>query len=187
MPEPTRVQRARVDTAVRAAADAVGAQLSPPWARALRAASVSRLDELNDALDRAVGSTDLGAARVPVWWRLTRLLQWVLALAVLAGALWLGGLALLGYLQLPAPEPPERSGLPLPTLLLLVGLAGGVALAVVTKVANRAVARSRARSAQRRLRSAIGEIADALVVAPLDAELEAYAALRRALDVALHP
>ena len=43
VPEATPVQRARVDTAVRAVADDVGAELSPPWAAAVRRASVSRL------------------------------------------------------------------------------------------------------------------------------------------------
>jgi GTP-binding protein EngB required for normal cell division len=186
VPEPTRVQRARVDTAVRSAADSVGQQLGAGWGRAVRDASVSRLEELNDALDRAVGSTDLGVARTPLWWRVARLLQLLLALAVLAGALWLGALAVLDYLRVPAPEPPPTDyGLPLPTLLLVVGLAGGLALGLVSRVVNRLVARSRARAAGRRLRAAIAEVTDALVVAPVEAELEAYAEVRRALDIAL--
>jgi hypothetical protein len=182
VPEPTRVQRARVDTAVRSVADRVGGPLSPSWSDAVRRASVSRLEDLNDALDRAVVATDLGVSRTPVWWRLARALQLVLALALLAGLLWLGVLAALGYFQLPAPATPQEEGLPLPTLLVLVGLAGGLALAVVGRIANRLVARSRARSADRRLRTAIGEVTDELVVGPIDAELTAYAEVRGSLD-----
>jgi hypothetical protein len=185
VPEPTRVQRARVDSAVRSAADRVGGQLTPPWAGAVRRASVSRLPDLNDALDRAVVGTDLGVTKVPIWWRLARFLQVLFALAVVGGALWLGVLAVLGYLQIPAPSTPRRYGLPLPTLLLLLGLVGGLVLGLVGRVLNGLVARSRARAADRRLRSAISEVTDELVVKPIDAELAAYGEVRRHLAHAL--
>ncbi len=182
VPEPTRVQRARVDTAVRSAAGRVGDQLTPVWADAVRRASLSRLEDLNDALDKAVVGTDLGVSRTPVWWRVARLLQVLLAAAMLVGALWLGLVAVLGYLQLPLFfETPEQYGLPLPTLLLLVGVAGGIALAVVGRFVNGLVARAKARTAERRLRSAIGRVTDELVVAPIESELEAYAEVRKAL------
>ena len=185
VPEPTRVQRARVDSAVRSAAGSIGGQLTPPWAEAVRHASVSRLDDLNDALDRAVVGTDLGVSRTPLWWRVAKLLQVLFALCLLGGLLWLGALAVLGYLQIPTPETPEEYGLPLPTLLLLLGLGGGLALAVVGRFVNGLVARSRARAAERRLRAAIAGVTDELVLGPIDAELTAYAEVRRALDAAL--
>ncbi len=185
VPEPTRVQRARVDTAVRSVADAVGSQLAPAWSDAVRRASVSRLDDLNDALDRALVATDLGVTRTPLWWRFARLLQVLCAVALLAGLLWLGGLAVLGYLQMPAPRTPDENGLPLPTLLLLIGVGGGLALAVIGRFVNGLIARSRARSAERRLRTAIGGVTDELVIAPVDVELAAYAEVRQALDAAL--
>ena len=181
VPEPTRVQRARVDSAVRRTADRVGVGLAPVWADAVRQASVSRLPDVDDALDRAVVATDLGAAKVPLWWRVAKILQVLLALALLGGALWLLALVVLGYLQLPVPDPPERYGLPLPTLLLLGGVAGGLALALVGRLVNGLVARSRARSAERRLRRSIGAVADDLVVAPIEAELAAYAETRAAV------
>jgi hypothetical protein len=185
VPEPTRVQRARVDTAVRAAAARVGDQLTPVWSDAVRRASVSRLEDLNDALDKAVVGTDLGVSRTPVWWRVARLLQVLLAATMLVGALWLGLIAVLGYLQLPVPfETPEQYDLPLPTLLLLVGVVGGIALAVVGRFVNGMVARGKARTADRRLRSAIGRVTDEMVVAPMEEELRAYADVRRALATA---
>jgi GTPase Era involved in 16S rRNA processing len=182
VPEPTRVQRARVDTAVRSAAARVGDQLTPVWSDAVRRASVSRLEDLNDALDKAVVGTDLGVSRTPIWWRVARLLQVLLAATMLVGALWLGLIAVLGYLQLPLFfDTPEQYGLPLPTLLLLVGVVGGIALAVVGRFVNGLVARGKARTAERRLRSAIAGVTDELVVAPIDRELQAYAEVRKAL------
>jgi GTP-binding protein EngB required for normal cell division len=185
VPPPTPVQRARVDAAVREVADQVGSQLAPPWARAVRDASVSRLGDIDDALDRAVVATDLGTSRTPLWWRFARALQLLLALAVLVGAGWLVVLAVMGYLQLPEPSTSSRFGLPLPTLLLVAGLAGGLALAIVGRVVNGWVARSRARAARRRLTAALSEVADELVVAPIDAELAAYAEVRRHLATAV--
>ena len=183
VPEPTRVQRARVDTAVRATADAVGGQLSPSWATAVRRASTSRLEDLNDALDRAVAGTDLGAARTPLFWRLTRMLQVLFAVALVAGAVWLLVLVALDYLQVPEPSVPTRYGLPLPTWLLVLGVGGGIALGVVGRFVNGFVARSRARRARRRLREAIGGVVDDLVVAPVDRELAAHQAVTEALAV----
>jgi hypothetical protein len=185
VPEPTRVQRARVDSAVRSVAGGIGSQLTPPWAEAVRRASVSRLDDLNDALDRAVVGTDLGVAKTPLWWRIAKLLQVLFALALLTGLLWLAVLAVLGYLQVPTPEAPEQYGLPLPTLLLILGVGGGLALAVVGRFVNGLVAKSRARSAERRLRSAIAEVTDDLVLQPIESELSAYGEVRRAVDAAL--
>jgi hypothetical protein len=185
VPEASQVQRARVDTAVRAVADDVGAQLTPPWATAVRRASVSRLPDLNDALDKAVGGTDLGVRRTPVWWRLVRVLQWVLVLAALAGGLWLAGLAVMGYLQMPEPSTPRYAGFPVPTLLLVGGVLIGVLLGLVCKAAVRVSARGKARSADRRLRAAIREVTEKLVVEPVEAEVEAYKATRSGLAAAL--
>jgi GTPase Era involved in 16S rRNA processing len=184
VPEATAVQRARVDTAVRAVADDVGAELSPPWADAVRRASVSRLDDLGDALDKAVAGTDLGVSRTPAWWRLVRVLQWVLVVAALAGAAWLAALAVMGYLQMPAPGTPDYHGFPVPTLLLVGGVVLGVLLGFVCKGVVRLSARAKARSVDRRLREAIGEVTERLVVEPVQAEVEAYRTTRAGLALA---
>jgi GTPase Era involved in 16S rRNA processing len=186
VPEATHVQRARVDTTVRALADDVGAELSPPWATAVRRASVSRLPDLNDALDKAVSSTDLGVGRTPVWWQLVRALQWVLILTALAGAVWLGVLAVMGYLQVPQPSTPRYRGFPLPTLMLLGGVVVGIVLGLVCKLVVRLSARRKARTAERRLRAAIADVTEELVVLPVQAEVEAYRAARSGLAAALH-
>jgi energy-coupling factor transporter ATP-binding protein EcfA2 len=184
VPEPTRVQRARVDTAVRAIADQVGSPLAAPWAAAVRRASTSRLEDLGDALDRAVVTTDLGADRTPLWWKVTRVLQVLFAVALVVGLVWLGALALLGYLQMPELATPRQYGVPTPTWLVIGGAVGGLALAAIARVVNRLVARRRGRTADRRLRQSIGSVADHLVVEPVTAELQDYRELRRALEVA---
>ncbi|MCW2794392.1 MAG: transporter [Nocardioides sp.] len=185
MPEPTQVQRARVDTEVRALADDLSDGLARPWADAVRRASTSRLTDLGDRLDGALAGTELGADRVPVWAGAVRLVQWLLIVAALAGAGWLGVLAVLGWLTLSQPSTPEVVGLPVPTLLLVGGVALGVLLALLCRLLVRGTARRRARSVDRRLREAVSTVSRELVIAPIEAELLAYTAVRDGLARAL--
>ena len=185
MPKATGVQRARVDTEVRALADQVGDGMAPSWAHAVRAASVSRLPDLGDRLDRAVASTDLGADKIPVWAGLVRVLQYVLIVSALVGAGWLALLAFGSYARLPEPPTPEVGAFPLPTLLLLGGVGLGLLLALVCRWLVSLTARSRARKADKRLRDAISEVSEEMVVAPIQAELVSYAEVRDGLTAAL--
>ena len=143
--------------------------MARPWATALRHAS-----ELEDRLDRAVGSVDLGVGRIPAWTRLVRGIQWLLLLGAVTGAVWLGALAVLSYLRLSEPATPDVGALPLPTLLLVGGVALGLLLATTCRLRVRRTARKRAGRAERRLRAAVDEVTDELVVAPVVAELDAY-------------
>lgn len=184
-PKATLVQRARVDSEVRMLADDVSTGLARPWAEAVRRASVSRLPDLGDRLDAALSDTDLGATGVPVWAGAVRLLQWVLIVCALAGAGWLGALALMGYLRVPQPGTPDVESIPLPTLLLVGGVALGLLLALVCRFLVAATARRRARTADRRLREAVRKVSEELVIEPVQNELRAYATVRTGLDRAL--
>ena len=185
VPKATGVQRARIDTEVRALADQVGEAMAPSWATAVRAASVSRLPDLGDRLDAAVASTDLGATKIPVWAGLVRILQYALILSAIVGAGWLALLAFGAYARLPEPPTPEVGAFPLPTLLLLGGIVLGLVLALVCRWLVAATARKRARAADRRLRTAISEVSAEMVVAPIEAELASYSAVREGLTSAL--
>jgi GTPase Era involved in 16S rRNA processing len=184
VPQATGIQQARVDTEVRALADQVGEGLTPAWATAVRTASTSRLPDLTDRLDKAVGSTDLGAESLPVWAGLVRVVQWILIIAAVLGAAWLALLAFGTYARLPEPPTPEVGAFPLPTLLLLGGIGFGILLALLCRVLVSMTARSRARSADKRLRTAISEVSSELVVEPIRAELDAYETVRTGLEVA---
>ena len=185
LPEPSQVQRARVDSEVRALSDEVSAGLAPPWARAVRRSSTSRLDDLGDRLDSALGGTDLGVARLPIWAGAVRLLQWLLILTAIGGGAWLAALAVMGYLQVPQPDTRRWQGVPWPTLMLLGGVGLGVLLALACRLLVRVTARSRGRTAHRRLTDAISEVVRELVVEPVGAELAAYRDARSGLDRAL--
>jgi hypothetical protein len=99
--------------------------------------------------------------------------QKALALALLAGGLWLLVLAALGYLRVDEVVPlPEAYGIPIPTWLLVGGALAGIALAVRARLANGVGARRRARAAARSLRARVEEVGHELVVAPVEAELD---------------
>ena len=181
---PTRVQRAQVESAARTLAGRASGELPDPWPRLVRRAALAREEELPGRLEAAVSGTDL-RMRTPRWWRVAGLLQILLALLCVAGALWLVALAGIGYLQLGDAIPtPELEGWPIPTLLLGGGALAGIVLAFLCGIAIRIGARRRARLAERALRERVQAAGEELVVAPVAAELDARERLCRALAVA---
>ena len=185
LPATTPVQRARVDTEVRELADQASQDLGRPWVEAVRRASTSRIDDLGDRLDAAMAGADLGVAKIPRWAGAVRLLQWLLILTALGGAGWLVTLAVMDYLQLPDPTLPKLGDFPVPTLMLIGGVALGVLLALLCRLLVRMTARRRAAAADKRLRAAVHDVAIELVVDPIRAELQAHADVRAGLARAL--
>ena len=183
VPEATPVQQARVDSEVRELADDVSAGMSRPWADAVRRASLSRLPEITDRLDLAIAETDLGVARLPVWANLVRVLQWVLILAAVGGGVWTVALAASGNLG--SGDAPELGGVALPLVLLIGGVGLGILLALLCRVLVGVTARSRAAQADKRLRDAVHRVSAELVVAPIEAELDAFRTVRNGLATAL--
>ena len=184
LPPPTDVQRAQVATAARQVADLAAEGLPEPWPRLARAAALAGDDRVADQLDRAVAGADLHVA-APRWWTLFSLFQKALGAAVVAGAAWLLVLAALGYLRVDDVVPtPELGGIPVPTWLLVGGATAGILLALLARFANTAGANRRARRAGRSLGARVDEVAQELVVAPVEAELGAHARLCDAVDEA---
>ncbi|MDN5894549.1 MAG: YfjP family GTPase [Nocardioides sp.] len=185
IPETTKVQRARVDAAIRGVAEDASSGMSKPWAESIRRASVSRRVEVGDELDKAIGDVDLGVAKLPWWAGLVRVIQWVLILAAIVGGVWLAGLAAMSYLKVDEPATPEVVGLAVPTLMLVGGVVLGIVLALVCRVLVSMTAKSRARAADQNLRSGIRQTGQKLVVQPIDAELTAYGYVLEGLKTAM--
>ena len=184
LPPATPVQRAQVDSALRAVAEDASSGLTGPWPARLRTVALASSSELPRELDRAVTSTDLGMKRRPLWWSVVGLLQTLFLLVAAAGGLWLAGLFGFAYLRLPEPPVPEVGRFPLPTLMLIGGLVAGALLALISRLIAGGGAARRAVAARRRLRAAVGTVAQRRVLAAIEIELEAHdrlcAALRRA-------
>ena len=184
IPEATPVQRAKVDTEVRALADDVSAGMTRPWADAVRRASTSRVDDMADRLDAEIAATDLGVARIPVWAGAVRVLQWLLILAALVGGAWTVALAASGSLG--DDSVPAYGGIDLPIMLLVGGVVVGILLALLCRILVDLTARSggpprpTASCAPPCTRSP-----QELVVAPVEEELDAFRTVRTGLDAAL--
>ncbi|WP_395693689.1 GTPase [Nocardioides sp.] len=181
LPQAAQVQRERVDGEVRALADEVSTGLARPWVDSVHRASVSRLDELGDRLDAALGATEVGGTRTPAWASLARVLQWLLLVAAVAGAGWTVALLVTGTLS----DALQVAGVALPVVLLAGGLVLGIVLGLLGRLLAGRVARRRADRADQRLREAVSQVSRELVVTPVDAELAAYDAVRSGLARAL--
>ncbi|MFI5495364.1 GTPase [Actinoplanes sp. NPDC051859] len=183
IPAADAAQKSAVGLSVRAVAARAAAPLPEVWAPALNTAARSKLADLPDALDRAVARTDLGMSRKPFWWTAVGLLQWLLTIAAVAGLGWLVAGYAVRVLGLPAFDTPKVGQVPLPTLLLLGGLALGLLLAVLLRPIVNAGARRAGRRAEQRLRASVTEVGREHVVAPVREVLNGYAQAREALAV----
>ncbi|MCW2639569.1 MAG: putative transporter, partial [Dactylosporangium sp.] len=161
-----------------------GAGLPDPWPAALLAAARSRAGDLPDALDTAVARTDLGMVHRPLWWRLVGALQWLAALAALAGLLWLAVRYTFFALALPELPGPHVGRVPLATVLLLGGLLAGLLMSIVVRPLIRFGARRAGARVRTRLHTAVREVGREMVVAPVREVLHAYAEARTALRAA---
>ncbi|GIH91757.1 GTPase [Planobispora siamensis] len=184
IPTAGTVQRSQMDTAIRDAAAAASAGLPEAWAAAVRHAARSRVNELEDRLDRAVATTSLGASRRPLWWRVAGAAQWLVLATAVAGALWLLGLFVMDYLRLPELPVPTAGELPWPTALLLGGILLGLVLALLSRIVAWIGARRRARKAAKALRASVGEVARALVLEPVEQELARHRRFTEAITIA---
>ena len=85
------------------------------------------------------------------------------------------------WLQLPLPAAPTQGVVPWPVLLLVGGLVLGLALAGLARWFAKRGARRRRATVDKRLRQAIGVVADERILAPVDEVLERHQATREAL------
>ena len=176
LPPASPVATAAVSTAIRRVHDDVSGGLPDMWRHRLGIVANSRRDDLDDALDRAVGTTRLPTDR-PRWWRVVGALQWVLAAALAVGLLWLLAIFVVAWFNLPDLPTVDVGELPLPTVLAIGGAALGLLVAALARWATGIGARRRASIARRRLVAAATDVGRELVIAPLDTELATMARL----------
>lgn len=183
LPPPTPAARAAVDLATRRLADKAGSTLPTPWGDAVDEAATPPGHSMSDALDQAVINTSL-RSRTPVWWRVVGVIQILLGLAVLSGALWFVLLWVLGWLQFPSIETPMWGPLPWPFVLLFGGVVAGLLLALVSRFLAGIGARRRGAVIDGRLRESISVVADERILAPVAAILERHGETRKHLEAA---
>ena len=181
MPE-LRAQRGHADSAVRELAESTASHLTQPWVRSVRSATTGRSAEVVDAVDAAVESTDLGVDRAAPWMRVVNIVQWLLLILAVVGIVWGVVVTVSGGAGLPDPE---IGGASVPLIAGGAALVVGIVLGIVSRIGVHVSAKRQAAEADAALRTAIGSVADQQILAPLDAELEAYDTTRAGLLSAL--
>ena len=182
VPAASPASLSQASLALRAVADGAADGLPEPWPRAVLRAARSRLDDLPDALDTAVARTDLGVGRTRAWWWLVGIAQWLATVAALGGVAWLAARAVLLWLGLPELAMPHTGRLPLPTALLLGGVAFGLLVTLLTRPMVGIGARRARERARRRLTDSVGDVAREYVIEPVRTVLSRYTSAREALE-----
>ena len=185
LPPLSAAQKAGMANAVRQYSKQMAARIDEPWKRSMKEAALSREAELPELLERDMVRIDYGLGRTRAPWVIFNALQWIALLSALVGVGWLTLISGMAYLQIqlpPAPTP-EGSPVPLPTLLLLLGILLGIASAGVGRLLTTMGSRYYARKLRGRLQTGVEKAVQSCVVAPVQQEAKRLNAYRKALDI----
>lgn len=172
LPAPSTISVGALASAGRDLIEDTSSQLPVHWERRVRDTVEPAMRALPDRLDRGIGSQQMPLQR-PRWWAVLGTVQRLLALAMVAGLVWLGALFVLKWFQIPDPPMLRLGQVPLPTVLAIGGAVLGLLIAVVGRRLAVVGAGRRRERARTELSKAIAATVDAEVIAPLDAELRA--------------
>ena len=185
LPPLSAAQKSGMANAVRQYSKQMAARIDEPWKRSMKEAALSREAELPELLERDMVRIDYGLGRTRAPWVIFNALQWIALLSALVGVGWLTLISGMAYLQIqlpPAPTP-EGSPVPLPTLLLLLGVLLGIASAGVGRLLTAMGSRYYARKLRGRLQTGVEKAVQSCVVAPVQQEAKRLNAYRKALDI----
>lgn len=185
LPPLSAAQKAGMANAVRQYSKQMAARIDEPWKRSMKEAALSREAELPELLERDMVRIDYGLGRTRAPWVIFNALQWIALLSALVGVGWLTLISGMAYLQIqlpPAPTP-EGSPVPLPTLLLLLGILLGIASAGVGRLLTAMGSRYYTRKLRGRLQTGVEKAVQSCVVAPVQQEAKRLNAYRKALDI----
>jgi GTPase Era involved in 16S rRNA processing len=175
-PRPVPVERARVDAAVRRAADEIGARLPAPWTREVKRIAEDAMPRVSDDLDKALAAQHLDTTRVGWGWRLVQGVQIGLLVGLLAGVAW--------WVADAAGRVSATSfrGFPYGAWMAAATGAAGLLLALGMTAFVRVRATRFAEACGRAFADSVQAVADARVIGPID---ELVATYRRSRELLL--
>lgn len=171
------VADAAVDEALRGIAKQAAAGLPERWVDHVHDVAFARRDDVADELDVAVSTASFPTG-APRWWTVAAVVQWMFTAAMVVGLLWLLVIGVVAWFRLPDLPTPDIGPFPWPTLLALGGAAGGLVVAGLARWAAAVGGRRRSARTRRMLAARVGDVAQALVVTPVDEELARLAELQ---------
>lgn len=180
-------QAAEVDNAVRALSDGLTAGMHEAWQTGIRDAARSHAAQLPQTLSAELSEVAPRLDRVPGWWRLFLVWQYLLVLFFLAGIAWFG--TALAYGVFGAGRPPaglavfaDAASLPWLGLMILSVLGLGLLTAVAGRNLVMLGAGNERDRLEREMRRRVAGVASRSVIEPVEHELarynEFYSALR---------
>ncbi|MFI9596629.1 GTP-binding protein [Nonomuraea sp. NPDC052265] len=175
-------QSAEVANAVQALTDGLSAGMDPVWRTAVQKAARSHASRLPKALTEELTEVAPRLDRVPGWWRLLKVWQYLLVVAFVAGVVWLvAGLTV--PRQLPAALQLVGDGAALPWVALMI--ASVLGLGALSGIASRnfvelGASRERERL-EREMRRRVAAVSATMVVEPVERELGRHHAFYTAL------
>jgi len=173
------VAGAQADAALRDLVGEVAAGLTPGWVDAVKQASTTARADLPHDVDAALTAADLGADKPARWWRVIRVIQWVLIGVVVLAVVWA---LLAGFLAFPVPS---WRRVPWTLLLIVAGVVLGLLLALACHLLVARSAKRQAAHARAVLQTCIAQVTRAKVVDPVNEELDRYAQFTAAVARAL--
>ncbi|WP_371783943.1 GTP-binding protein [Streptosporangium subroseum] len=180
-------QPAEVDNAVQALSDGLTSGMHEAWQNGIRDAARSRSAQLPQVLSEELSEIAPRLDRVPVWWRLLLVWQYLLILLFFAGVAWVGTAVLYGVVgvgKLPSGLAVfgETASLPWVALMMLSVLGLGLLTAVASRNFVVLGAGNERDRLEREMRRRVAGVAEGMVIEPVERELarynEFYAAMR---------
>ncbi|GAA2900393.1 hypothetical protein GCM10010517_66030 [Streptosporangium fragile] len=172
-------QSAEVDTAIQALADGLTSGMHEAWQNGIRDAARSRSAQLPEALSEELTEVAPRLDRVPGWWRLLLVWQYLLVVLFVAGLAWIG--TALAYGVFGAGKPPaalelfaDAASLPWVGLMALSVLGLGALTATASRNFVVLGAGNERESLEREMRRRVAGIAETMVVEPVERELARY-------------
>jgi GTP-binding protein EngB required for normal cell division len=184
---PSGAQQAEIDGALTRLADEVSQPLPRPWSQTTRSAVRSRAEQIPAALATSVSRSVPAQDRIAPWWRLIGALQGVLLAGAFLSLLWIGALLTFGVFHVIGNVPWLLSDAHLlPWGIILIAaflLLGWVIASGCMNLVRTGVQRDRERM-QDTMRTGIGDVANGMVILPVEQELAEYRRFRDELAVA---
>ncbi|MFW0184540.1 dynamin family protein [Rothia sp. CCM 9418] len=184
LPPMNETQKSVMSSGIRRFADGVSEGVGQPWSHSIREAARSRQEELPQALERCIATTDYQAQKKQWWWHLLNIVQWLALFSAVAGLLWLTVLACAGYFQLRLPAPPYVEGFPfpLPTLLVLTGIGLGLCVGLLGRFFSWIGQKFYARKVSRQIAGNIAHVSEEYIVDPVRSEVSRHALFCESLE-----
>lgn len=176
---------ARVNAAVRNAAEHATGELPEPWPTLVRTASLANIEQLHIGVDSTIAKAVRDRSKTdPRWWTPVKGLQGLLFVAMLVGLAWLLALAVAGFFALGNIPVPMVGPIPVPTGLALGGALLGWFLAIVAGRLAKVGGDRRSRRVHKDASQEMVAVARTYVLDPIELELSSRYQLTDALKKA---